>query len=79
MKTTKLSSKNQITLPQSLLRALRLKKGSRVILEPRKEGVLLKPLEKDVADLYYGYAKESWHKLGGGEKYLDRERSAWKD
>ena len=77
MATVKISSKNQITVPKSILTALRLKGGKRVILEPRQDGVLIRPIKKSVVDEYYGYGREAWGKLGGGERYLKRERAAW--
>lgn len=77
MQTAKISSKNQITLPVSILRAFHLGKGRRILIEPRREGVLIRPLKKTVAEDYYGYAKELWRELGGGEKYLRKERDSW--
>ncbi len=77
MSIVKISSKNQITIPKSILEALRLRSGKRVVIERRKEGVLLRPLKRGLAEEYYGYAKETWRKLGGGEKYLRRERASW--
>ena len=77
MTTTKISSKNQLTVPKSILNLLRLKGGRKVILEPRQEGILIRPLTKSVVEEYYGYARETWGKLGGGERYLKRERTAW--
>ena len=77
MATTKISSKNQITVPKSILDLLRLKGERRVVLEPRRDGILIRPLKKNVVEEYYGYAREAWQKIGGGEQYIKRERAAW--
>lgn len=78
MTTVKISSKNQITIPKALLDALHLKGGSRVIIESRKDGVLIRPRKGSITDEYYGYAKTAWRKLGGGEKHLKKERDSWR-
>jgi len=77
MKTAKISSKNQITLPQSALTALGIKKGHHILLEWRKDGVLLRSPKKNIADTYYGYARQTWRKLGGGERFIAKERKQW--
>lgn len=82
MAIAKISSKNQITIPKTILDVLRLRRGERVLVEPREGGVLLRPLKKNarpvsLAEYYRGYAKETWKKLGGGERYLKRERMSW--
>ena len=77
MSIAKISSKNQITIPKDVLEALRLKSGRRIIIERRKEGILLRPLKRSIAEEYYGYAKETWKKLGGGDRFLKRERDSW--
>ena len=77
MATTKISSKNQITVPKSILGLLRLKGERRVVLEPRKDGILIRPIKRNIIEEYYGYAREAWGKIGGGERYLKRERAAW--
>ena len=41
--TTTVSTKGQIILPKALRRALRWEAGTRLVVENRREGVLLKP------------------------------------
>ena len=41
--TTTVSTKGQIVLPQAIRRALRWEAGTRLVVENRPEGVLLKP------------------------------------
>ena len=53
-----------------------------MVVEPREYGVMLRPLRKyghrvSLAEYYRGYAKETWKKLGGGERYLKKERASW--
>ena len=78
MKTAKVSSKNQITIPRSALATLGLGKSRRVAIEVKRDGVLVRPLRTSVVADHYGYARETWRALGGGEKYLKGERNAWK-
>ena len=45
METTKLSSKGQIILPKSVRDAHHWKPGTKFVVEPVSEGVLLRPLK----------------------------------
>lgn len=77
MKKTKISSKYQLTIPKALVDTYRIEKGDHVVLEPRKEGVLVRAVSGRVSDAYYGYAKKTWQKLGG-TRHVKRERASWR-
>ncbi len=49
-----ISSKNQITLPVRMLRKLYLKSGSKILLEEKDEGFLIKPVEGSIVDAVAG-------------------------
>ena len=77
MSRTTISSKNQITIPKRALNELGLKAGSTLIVRPYEHKILLEPRPKSLTKYYKGLGKKSWKKLGGGEKYLKRERGSW--
>ena len=53
----KITSKGQLTLPKSLREKLAVGKGSKVILEIRKEEVTLKPRRMNIMDKLVGLGK----------------------
>jgi len=75
--TTKLSSKNQLTLPKEARRALGLKPGNSVIVVVMDSEVRLYAKPKSVTDYMRGLGKEVWAALGGGDAYLKQERDSW--
>lgn len=77
MKQIKISSKNQITIPRALMKVFHFAPGSRVIIEPSRNGMLIRSIKKSIAQDYYGYSKAVWRYLGGGEKHLEQERNSW--
>jgi AbrB family looped-hinge helix DNA binding protein len=59
MITAQVSDKGQITIPAAVRRKLGLKAKSRVQIEPREDGLLIKPV-KSISELYgifHEYAK----------------------
>ncbi len=78
MSQTTISSKNQITLPKSLLEELGLKAGSKLMIKPSNHLIILEPRTKSMTQYYKGLGKSAWKKIGGGEKHLKRERASWK-
>jgi AbrB family looped-hinge helix DNA binding protein len=47
---TKVSSKGQITIPQGIRHAFRIRAGQTFVFKARKDGILLKPVEVSVSD-----------------------------
>ncbi len=77
MPKTTISSKNQITLPKSLLEEVGLKIGNKLIIKIKDNKIVLEPQPKSLTQYYKGLGRESWKKLGGGESYLKKERKLW--
>ena len=78
MSQTTISSKNQITLPKSILSELGLKAGSKLMIKPKDHQIILEPRMKSMTQYYKGLGKSAWKKIGGGEKHLKKERASWK-
>ncbi|MCS4542328.1 MAG: AbrB/MazE/SpoVT family DNA-binding domain-containing protein [Euryarchaeota archaeon] len=63
----KVTSKGQLTLPKTLRETFAIGKGSKVILELRKEEIALKPRRVSIVEKLKGLGKPSkssleWHK-----------------
>lgn len=78
MSQTTISSKNQITLPKSLLEGLGLKPSCKLMIKPNDHQIILEIQTKSLTQYYKGLGKSSWEKTGGGEKHLKKERASWK-
>ena len=76
-KTVKISSKNQITIPQKLLDVWNLKPNQKVIIDTDENElyILIKP--KNWADASLGLGKEMWKRAGGADNYIKKERASW--
>lgn len=81
MKIATISSKNQITLPVSMLRSLSLKPKARVLIDMLQAGkepeIRIKQAPKSLTEHFAGFGTETFKKLGGGEKYLTKLRKEW--
>ncbi|MBI3459294.1 AbrB/MazE/SpoVT family DNA-binding domain-containing protein [Candidatus Azambacteria bacterium] len=77
MPQTIISSKNQITLPKSLLEELGLKHGSRLMIRSEDNQIILIQRPKSLTAYYKGSGKSAFEKLGGGDKFLKEERKSW--
>lgn len=78
MSESKLSEKYQIVVPTNVRKALGLKAGMYVGVTPLDEYRALltrKPLS--VVDALQGLGKDMWRSLGGGTRYLKKERASW--
>jgi AbrB family looped-hinge helix DNA binding protein len=73
----KLSNRNQMVLPKQARAALGLKPGDRVLVIVDDGEVRLLPAPKDWGAYVRGQGKEAWESLGGGERFLNDERSFW--
>ena len=78
MKLTTVSSKNQISIPTKVLKALGLSKGSKVaVYHINDKKAIISKQPESYAESLRGLGKEVWDKLGGSEKYLQNERNSW--
>ena len=66
MKIVKISSKGQITLPQSILMAINLAAYDKILIEQQNNSIVLKPLKTSVAEGLAGSLNKYIHpsKLG---------------
>ncbi len=79
MATVTISQKNQVVVPKDVRKTLRIGAGSKISLVPldaRRALLIAQPKDKVAA--LKGLGKHVWRRLGGAEKYLKAERSAWK-
>ena len=76
--TAKLTEKYQITIPSSIRRTLGMRKGDRLVLEVEEGKVVMRRMDKSLAEHCAGLGKEVWNSLGGADMYLERERGSWK-
>lgn len=79
MSQVTLSSKNQITLPKIILKELGIQSGAKLLvrIKPSHSGIVIEPRPVSLTKYYRGSGKCAWKKLGGGEKYLRKERKLW--
>ncbi len=54
MKLVTLSSKNQITLPKSLLQQLGVKSKSKLLIEAKEDSLVVKPVRQSIVDATAG-------------------------
>ncbi|MHB0876433.1 MAG: AbrB/MazE/SpoVT family DNA-binding domain-containing protein [Anaerolineae bacterium] len=73
----KLSERNQMVLPREARAALGLQPGDHVLVVIDDGEVRLMPAPADWAGHMRGLGKEMWQSLGGGDRFLAEERSAW--
>lgn len=73
----KLTSKYQITIPAKIRKSLHIKKGDYLHLEVENGMVIMRPIPQSYTEYMAGLGKSAWKKLGGGEKYIKRERKSW--
>jgi AbrB family looped-hinge helix DNA binding protein len=72
MLEAKLSSKNQIVIPQAARKALRLKPGDKILIVVREDRVLVLQKPKSHAAAIRGLGRGSYE-----EDYLEKERNRW--
>lgn len=78
MNTTTLSEKYQIVIPKVVREMMKLKVGQKVYFNPlddTKALLVREPISHTKALL--GLGKEVWKKLGGGDKYIKKQRDSW--
>lgn len=74
MKTTTISSKGQITLPVDVLREMGLASGTKLLVVPMSDGVMLLRRPDSLADALAGATAGTY---GDAEGYLEAERASW--
>ena len=72
MLEAKLSTKNQIVIPQAARKALRLKPGDKILIVVREDRVLVLQKPKSHSTAIRGLARNSYP---GG--HLEKERDSW--
>ena len=80
MSTTsvKVSSKYQIAVPQIARRKLNIKRGDRLLVDVQDGVIVLIPQPKRYTDYLQGLHGEIWKGVNI-ERYINRERGAWKN
>ena len=75
---SKLSSKNQITLPVAILRELGLRPGDRLTVRLEDGRIVLKPRPKDWVQHYRGRLRGTYGRsIEETERYVRGERESW--
>lgn len=77
--TAKVSSRNQVSLPRGVRKALGIRPGDSVLFIVEDDQVRLVRRPPSLADYTYGLGKEAWQRLGGGEAFLREERASWEE
>lgn len=77
MPTVTLSSKNQITLPVAMVRALGLKAGSKLDIELIDDRLVIWPKPQSYADYFVGSMKGYWGTAEDVDRYVAEERASW--
>lgn len=77
-KSSRLTSKCQVTVPKEIRRALRLKEGDTVYFTIEGGKAVLRPAPESFAKALRGLGRDAWRSLGGADRFLRRERESWK-
>ena len=72
-----ISSRGQLTVPQSIRELCRIREGTVVTFEPQREGVLLRPLKLVAED---PYTEKEWRKIEKlykekGARFVDADKA----
>ncbi len=73
MYEAKLSSKNQIVIPQEIRDILQVKEGDKLLIVPRGDTVILLRKPKKYSEAIAGLARKGLYP----PDYLERERASW--
>jgi len=76
--SVKVSSKYQIAVPQIARRKLNIKRGDRLLVDVQDGVIVLIPQPKRYTDYLQGLHGEIWKGVNI-ERYINRERGAWKN
>jgi AbrB family looped-hinge helix DNA binding protein len=73
MSTVKLSSKNQVVIPQEARKKLGVGPGARLLVLVKEDRIVFMPEPRHFVKRFSGRHKGVW-----GKGYLERERRAWR-
>lgn len=78
MSASRLSKKYQIVIPSDVRKSLKLNAGTVVTVHPIDDRrALLVKHKRNIVDSLEGLGEDVWKSLGGGDRYLKKERRAW--
>ncbi|MBI4268242.1 AbrB/MazE/SpoVT family DNA-binding domain-containing protein [Candidatus Uhrbacteria bacterium] len=78
MSTSRLSKKYQIVIPSDVRKSLKLNAGTVITVHPIDDRrALLVKHKKSLTDSIEGLGADLWKSLGGGTRYLKKERHSW--
>ena len=75
--SSRLTSKCQVTVPKEVRKALRLSPGNLVHFAIEGGKAILRPAPESHARALRGLGREAWGRLGGADRFLQRERDSW--
>jgi len=77
--TTKLSGKNQITLPVAMVRRLGLTPGRKLMLRLEDDRIVLRPEPEDWVEYFHGSMKGVYGStVEEMDEYVRKERASWR-
>ena len=76
MNVAKLTNKFQITIPADIRRRLSLHQGDYVVIDLEDNKAVLRPGHGGHVQRLSGLGKDVWDKRGGGDTYIQRERTS---
>lgn len=74
MRATTVSSKGQVTIPAELVRALKIKPGTKLLVIPVQDGLLLMRRPRSLTNELAGSLGDVY---GDADSYVEAERSGW--
>lgn len=74
----KLSSKYQIVLPRVIRDKFHLGSGDRLLIDSKKDHIILRPLPKNYTEYMLGLGKDIWKGIDAAE-YVKKERESWEE
>ena len=76
-RSSRLTSKCQVTVPKEIRKALRLSPGNLVHFAIEDGKAVLRPAPESHTRALQGLGKGAWGALGGADRFLRRERDSW--
>jgi len=76
--TVKVSKKHQVVIPKEARHRLKIRDGSRLLVQIKEDRIVLIPKPKDYVSHMAGLHKEVWQNVDA-TKYVREEREAWED
>jgi AbrB family looped-hinge helix DNA binding protein len=76
-RSSRLTSKCQVTVPKEIRKALRLSPGNLVHFAIEGGKAVLRAAPDSHTRALKGLGKDAWGTLGGADRFLRRERDSW--